>query len=247
MNLRKFAFGVAFIIVAVFAFTTFYPMNGHAEKAAEEPVAEAMTETATEVANETTAAVAEEEENKIKTPDDLEIFPVIGLGDPNAPVYLVEYASLSCSHCAEFHHSILPRLKEDYIDHGKVFIEFREYPTSKSGLDAVKLMRCMPFKRQYKFMDLLFQTQDMWAFTEDPTPLFQNAKLAGMTQESIDACLADEEHELKIMNSIKNGKERYSVSSTPTIIAYPTNEKLKGLTNYKTIQKQIDRALKAAE
>jgi protein-disulfide isomerase len=234
MNLKKFALGIALLIFTCFAVYTVNTAHSRAEKA--------QTENATE-----TTATPQTEEATIKTPDGIEIFPVIGLGDPKAPVYLVEYASLSCTHCAEFHQSILPRLKEDYIDQGKVFIEFRDYPTSKSGLDATMLTRCMDKKRQYKFMDLLFQTQDMWAFTEDQTPLFQNAKLAGMNQEAIDKCLADDVLKQQVLDTIKRGQQRYSVSSTPTVIAYPTNEKMKGLTNYKTIQKQIDRALKAAE
>ena len=207
----------------------------------EDAVPEAKVETEADTEEKT------EEKAETKSPDNLEMFPIIGLGDVNAPVYLIEYASLSCGHCAEFHNQILPRIKEDFIDTGKVFIEFRDFPTSKPGLDATKLVRCMDPKRQYKFMDLLFQTQEQWAFTQDPTPLFQNAKLAGFNQESIDSCLGDQALENKLMESIQKARTTYSISSTPTVVSFPNNEKLKGLHNYKTVKKQIQRALKAAE
>lgn len=189
----------------------------------------------------------ETKEIAVSSPDTLNGFPVIGLGDPDAPVYLVEYASLSCGHCADFHNNILPQLKEEFVDAGKVFIEFRDFPTSRSGFDAAKLVRCMPESRQYKFMDLLFQTQAQWAFTNDTGPLFQNAKLAGMSQTAIDACLTDKEHEKKLLESVQLARDTYQVSSTPTIIAFPSKEKLTGIQRYKSFKKQIERALKAAE
>jgi predicted DsbA family dithiol-disulfide isomerase len=105
----------------------------------------------------------------------------------------------------------------------------------------------MDMKRQYKFMDLLFQTQETWAFTEDTTPLYQNAKLAGMSAESIESCVDDSALEKTLLESVQKGRTTYSVSSTPTVVAFPTKEKLKGLHNYKTVKKQIQRALKAAE
>lgn len=216
-------------------------------KATTENVAEKIENVASEITPAKEAATSTKATTEVKTPDGLEVFPVLGLGDPDAPVYLVEYASLSCPGCASFHNNVLPRIKEEFIDTGKVYIEFREFPTSPSGLDASKLVRCMPEKRQYKFMDLLFKTQDQWAFTKDTTPLFQSAKLAGLNQDAIDACLANKDLENTILESIKNGKTTYSVGATPTVVSFPLKEKMKGLQNYKTVKKQIQRALKSAE
>lgn len=227
-------------------------VNAEADKA--KPVAEKLAEKVEQHTEVT--QVAEKAEDSMQTshnvdetrpsPDGLDVFPVISLGDKNAPVYLVEYASLSCGGCAAFHNTMLPQLKEEFIDKGQVYIEFRDFPTSKSGLEAAKLLRCMEPKRQYKFMDLLFQTQDMWAFTEDRKPLFQNAKLAGMNDESIETCLNDTELEEKMLEGVKKAQATYSVSSTPTVVAFPTNEKLQALNNFKLVKKQILRALENA-
>jgi protein-disulfide isomerase len=207
-----------------------------------------MTVTTKEtITTEVTAEIVTKEEDTARpSPDGLGVFPAISLGDKNAPVYLVEYASLSCGHCAEFHNSMLPQIKEEFIDKGQLYIEFRDFPTSQSGLDAAKLVRCMAPARQYKFMDLLFQTQDVWAFTEDRTPLFQHAKLAGMNDEQIEECIADKELEQTLLDGVKKAQTAYSVSSTPTVVAFPTNEKLQALTNFKLVKKQILRALENA-
>jgi protein-disulfide isomerase len=224
--------------------TTAKEMVAETTQAVKEDVAQAV-EAVEDTVEDTVEAITKDDTPR-PSPDGLDVFPVISLGDKDAPVYLVEYASLSCGHCAEFHNTMLPQLKEEFIDKGQVYIEFRDFPTSQSGLDAAKLVRCMAPARQYKFMDLLFQTQDMWAFTEDRTPLFQHAKLAGLNDEQIEKCIADTEIEQTLLDSVKKAQVTYSVSSTPTIVAFPTNEKLQALTNFKLVKKQILRALENA-
>ncbi len=240
------------LFMAIFAITALsligYSISSrsvNAEADETKPVAEATAEQVETVVE--TVETADDSTQARPSPDGLEAFPVIALGDKNAPVYLVEYASLSCGHCADFHNTMLPQIKEEFIDKGQVYIEFRDFPTSKSGLEAAKLVRCMEPKRQYKFMDLLFQTQEMWAFTEDKKPLFQHAKLAGMNDEAIEACLADTELEEKMLEGVKKAQATYSVSSTPTVIAFPTNEKIQAVNNFKLVKKQILRALENAK
>ncbi len=84
------------------------------------------------------------------------------MGSPDAPVKIIEFASLTCSHCAHFHKDILPQLKEKYIDKGLVSIEFKEFPLNAAALDASILARCLPLDKYEAYISLLFKTQDDW-------------------------------------------------------------------------------------
>ena len=104
------------------------------------------------------------------------------LGNPNAPVTVIEYASLSCHHCAEFHAGTLPKLKERYIDTGKVKLVFRDFPLEQNALRAAMIARCAGPERRERFIDVFFKQQDGWSHAKDPTAaLSQLAKLGGMS------------------------------------------------------------------
>jgi protein-disulfide isomerase len=139
------------------------------------------------------------------------------LGDPKAPVTIIEYASLTCSHCQRFHSEVYRPFKEKYVDTGKVYFILREFPLDPLALAAIALARCAPAERFFPVVDLLFDTQRSWAFVEDPkTALFNVVKQAGFTQESFEACLTD----AKISNGIDQVRtkaaEKLGVNSTPT-------------------------------
>ncbi|MEM6666268.1 MAG: thioredoxin domain-containing protein [Pseudomonadota bacterium] len=90
------------------------------------------------------------------------------LGDPQAPVTVVEYASLTCGHCASFHTRTYPALKERYVEAGQVFFVMRDFPLDAVAAAAAMLARCMPDDSYFTFIDLLFQQQRNWAFTDKP-------------------------------------------------------------------------------
>ncbi len=145
--------------------------------------------------------------------------PAMAIGDPNAPIVLVEYSSLSCGHCGMFHKNILPDLKEKYVDTGKVYMIFREFPLNKPAVDGSKILRCLPEDKYYSFMNLLFETQKEWAYSGDYlNKLKQNAKLAGLTEEQINTCLADKDLEDKLGADLKIGSEGYKIRSTPSFV-----------------------------
>ena len=141
------------------------------------------------------------------------------IGDPNAPVTIIEYSSLSCPHCASFHTDVLPGLKERYIDTGKVRLVFRDFPLNESAVDAAVIAHCAGPDRYAGFLDVLFQTQESWATSNDHrTALKQLGKLGGLTDEQMDACLDNETMVNDILQTRLDGQNEHKVQSTPTFV-----------------------------
>jgi len=140
-------------------------------------------------------------------------------GDPDAPVTLIEYASLTCGHCAAFHNDTLPALTERYLDPGHVRLVFRQFPLNRVDLQAGMLARCLPDERFFGFVDVLFRTQSDWASAQDPTAsLVQLGRTAGLSDERIQACLSDEDLADRIVQVRLEAEEAYDVSATPTFV-----------------------------
>lgn len=139
------------------------------------------------------------------------------LGEENAPVTIVEYASMTCSHCANFHESTLPAIKEKYIDTGKARLIFREFPFDPRAAAAFMLARCAPNNAYFPMVDVLFKQQSVWARAENArAPLENIAKLAGFTQETFQACLTNQQL-LNDVNAVRErGQNEFGVSATPT-------------------------------
>ncbi len=173
--------------------------------------------------------------------------PLRAIGDPDAPIQIVEYASLTCSHCADFHKNTLPALKKKYIDTGKVYMIFREFPLNKTAIEASQVLRCMSEDKHYSFMTLLFETQEQWAFTKDPlTKVKQNAKLAGLSDTQIETCLADEALEKALTESLKIGSDAYNVRSTPSFVINNGARLISGNQKVSFFEKIIDDLLSQA-
>lgn len=163
------------------------------------------------------------------------------LGRADAPVQIIEFSSLTCSHCAHFHNEILDEFRMKYIDTGLVRIEFRPFPLNKPALDAALLTQCLPKDRYFPFMSILFQTQDHWAFSNDYlASLKQNAKLAGLSDTAIEACLNDKTATEKLATSIKADSEKYKVESTPTFIINDGKSRVVGALPVSEFAKEID-------
>lgn len=141
----------------------------------------------------------------------------IALGQADAPYTIVEYASLTCGHCARFHTNILPELKERYIDTGKARLILREFPLDGLATAAFMLARCSGNDRYYPMVDALFETQQNWAVQggDGKEKLFSIARQAGFSREKFDQCLADQELFDKIVQSRKIALEKFGVDSTP--------------------------------
>lgn len=141
----------------------------------------------------------------------------VAQGSPDAKVTIVEYASLTCSHCAAFHRETYPTLKERYIDTGKVRYVLREFPLDPLATAGFMLARCDGDSKYYPIVDMLFQQQRAWAFTDKPLDaLRQMMRQAGFSQEKFDSCLRDQKL-YDAVNTVKNrGMEAFKVDSTPT-------------------------------
>ncbi|TMI99907.1 MAG: DsbA family protein [Alphaproteobacteria bacterium] len=143
--------------------------------------------------------------------------PDLVLGKADAPVTIIEYASMTCPHCANFHKTTYPALKAKYIDTGKVRFIFREFPLDDLAAAASMLARCAGGEKSMALIDVLFASQDKWAVREPLAALLQIGKQAGFTQATFDECLKDQ----KLYNNILAMRERaskdYKVESTPTL------------------------------
>lgn len=144
--------------------------------------------------------------------------PDLVMGSPDAKVTIVEYASMTCGHCKNFHTKVLPELKTKYVDTGKVRLVFREFPLDPRAFAASMLARCAGGEKSMPLVSALFETQADWAYVkENPTPkLFEIAKQAGFTQESFDKCLTDQALLDKLTAIRTRGSETFGVSATPT-------------------------------
>jgi protein-disulfide isomerase len=139
------------------------------------------------------------------------------LGDRNAPITIVEYASMTCPHCAHFADAVLPDLKKKWIDTGKVRLVLRDFPLDDEAVHASMIARCAPPDRFYAFVDTFFADQDKWVMTPDyQAALTRLAELGGMNKAEIGKCLADNNLENQILNSRLVASKDLDVNATPT-------------------------------
>lgn len=139
------------------------------------------------------------------------------LGSKDAPITVIEYASMTCGHCARFSNEVFPEFKTKFIDTGKVHYIFREYPLDPLAAGAFMLARCIDESHYFDYVEMLFRQQDSWTRTNDPvTALFNLSKQAGFTQESFDKCLSNQTL-LDGINAVKDRASKlFDVDSTPT-------------------------------
>lgn len=141
------------------------------------------------------------------------------LGDPDAPVTVIEYFSLTCPHCAAFHRDTLPVLEERYIDTGKVKLVLRDFPLDRYALFAAVLAHCAGPKRYPAFVDVFLQTQQQWARADDPVAALKRiAQVGGLGPEQADACLADEQMIDAVLKMRLEGEQAHGVQSTPSFV-----------------------------
>lgn len=149
-------------------------------------------------------------------------------GKSDAPVTIIEYASMTCPHCAAFAKDVVPQLTKDYIDTGKVKYVFREFPLDGAARMASAVARCFSGDQYFSFIDLLFANQMNWIKDFDGNGMItredieeglsQMARQAGMPRERAVACANDEKNLAAVDANWQEGQTRYNVGSTPTFI-----------------------------
>jgi protein-disulfide isomerase len=144
------------------------------------------------------------------------------LGKEDAPVTLIEYASFTCPHCANFHASVFKNLKADYIDTGKVKFVYREVYFDRYGLWAAMTARCGGEMKYFGISDILYDTQQEWAASDDPNVVVGNLKkigrTAGMDDATLDACLQNGPMAQAMVDHFEAGMKEYDVKGTPTLV-----------------------------
>jgi len=142
--------------------------------------------------------------------------PDITLGKPDAQVTIVEYASMTCPHCATFHNGTFPKLKEKYIDTGKVFFVMREFPLDNLAAAASMLTRCAGEGKAAPMVGLLFETQEQWRINNPAPKLLEIAKQAGFTQATFDKCLENTDMLNKLIKQRDTASKDFGVDATPS-------------------------------
>jgi protein-disulfide isomerase len=166
----------------------------------------------------------------------------ITMGSPNAPVTIIEYASMTCPHCAAFANTTFPKLKEKYIDTGKVKYIMREYPLDGLAAAAFMLARCGGPDKYYPLIETLFAQQQKWAVREPIPPLLAIAKQAGFTQQSFEKCINDKEQLAKVQQMRDRGSQKFKVDSTPTF--FINGERHPGSMSIEEIDKIVAQLIK---
>jgi protein-disulfide isomerase len=165
------------------------------------------------------------------------------LGNANAPVTIIEYASMTCPHCAHFHETTYPELKKRYIDTGKVKFIFREFPLDPLAAAGFMLARCAGDGKYFPMIETLFAKQNEWVVQKPLEPLLTIARQAGFTKESFDACLANQ----KVLDGIEEvrsrGAQKFQVNSTPTF--FVNGKRLSGAVTMEALVSEIEPYLKS--
>ena len=147
-----------------------------------------------------------------------QVLPNVVIGRADAPITIVEYASMTCDHCAAFHANTYPVLKRDYLDTGKAKLIVREFPFDPRAVAASMLARCTPGENgRTAMVDALFAQSESWAHADDAANrLLSIARIAGFTEQSFRACLSDADLQAKVVATKDRGASEFGVDSTPT-------------------------------
>jgi protein-disulfide isomerase len=170
------------------------------------------------------------------------------LGDKNAPVTLIEYASLSCNHCANFHQNVFPYIDKNYIKTGKVKFIFRDFPLNQPAALASVVARCHASNNNnssetyYKFIKVLFETQSSWAFNNNFFEKLRSiAKLDSMSSQQFDDCVNNDDLINKILEKRLEAAKNIGINSTPSFVL--NGKAIGGYRNFKKFKEVIDNEL----
>lgn len=163
------------------------------------------------------------------------------IGKPDAPVVMVEYASATCPHCAEFHKTLLPQLKAEYIETGKVRFIFREFPLDQLALAAFMLARCVPEDKYFATIDLMFRRQETWMKGDREAELLKITNMAGLDKAGFDACLKREELAKAIVESSRKDAKEFGIKGTPAI--FVNGQLIDGHKEMAEVKAALDKAI----
>ena len=175
--------------------------------------------------------------------DTIEALESKSFGDENAKVKIVEFASLTCGHCAKFHNEVMPILKEKYIEKGLIHFTYKDFPLDKFALKASMIARCAGNEKFFKFLDVFYKKQKDWTRTKDPfKSLLKIAKFGGLKDEELKVCIGNKSIEDGILKQRLNSSKKYDIKATPTL--YLNGEKYNGDLTIEALESKIKSMLK---
>ena len=164
------------------------------------------------------------------------------LGRSDAPVTIVEYSSLSCPHCMAFHRDVLPSIKKDYIDTGKVKLIFRDFPLGGLAMAAAMLARCAEPSRYFGLLEMIFRSQEEWSRSQQPlAALSRIGRFAGLSDADVQACFNNRDLLKAIQKRARNAGKKHEINSTPSFII--GGRAVAGALPYAEFKKLIDKEL----
>ena len=170
---------------------------------------------------------------------------MVVIGSDDAFVKIKVFSSLTCPHCANFHIKVVSEIKKEYIKSGKVQLIFIDFPLDQAAFNASKLLHCLDKKKQIVFLDIIYETQNVWTNGSNINDINKNLKKIvknlGISSVQFDKCLIDEVISDKILNDRIEANKKYSINSTPTIII--NEKKLEGSASFKNIKKKIEKLI----
>ena len=167
------------------------------------------------------------------------------IGQDEAIVKIKIFSSLTCPHCADFHTKVVPEIKKEYVESGKVQLIFVDFPLDQAAFNASKLLHCLDQNKQIAFLDIIYENQSNWTQGSNINDINNNLKKIveklGIDSNLFEKCLINEAISDKILNGRIDASQKYSIDSTPTIII--NEEKLEGSASFKNIKKKIEKII----
>ena len=174
--------------------------------------------------------------------DTIEALKEKKIGTEEANIEIIEFASLTCGHCAKFHNEVFPKIKKEFIDTGKVSFIYQDFPLDKFALKASVIARCSGEKKFFSFLKVLYSKQKDWTRTEDPfRSLLKIAKLGGLKNEEIKVCVGNKSIEDGILKQRLNASKKFDIKATPTL--YINGEKYDGDLTFEALKLKINTLL----
>ena len=174
--------------------------------------------------------------------DTIEALQEKKIGNESAKIEMIEFASLTCGHCAKFHNEVFPKIKKEFIDKGIVSFIYKDFPLDKFALKASVIARCSGNDRFFSFLKVLYNKQKDWTRTQDPfKSLLKIAKLGGLKNDEIKVCVGNKSIEDGILKQRLSSSKKFDITATPTI--YFNGQKYDGDLSYEALKLKIDSLL----
>ena len=216
-------------------------------KDTKEKVAIATTPSTTSILDKAVKEVLEPKKENKEEPKLFDIYAATSertLGDSEAPITVIEYASMTCPHCAKFHRETFGDIKKEYIDTGKVYWVLREFPLDKLALKASMMARCVAPSMYFNLVEVLFNSQSRWIESDAPMQaLEKTGRLAGMTPELFKECTENTELEMHVLKNMQTGQNQWAVKATPTFIINYGEERASGALKFEEFKEIFDKLL----